>query len=63
MDLFHKADKIVMTSLFVLYNTNPMPLVICVPPPLKEPKQQGLDVEEKQHVFLQEGRKRGRKLW
>jgi hypothetical protein len=29
MDLLDKAKKITMTSLSILYNTNPMPLAIC----------------------------------
>jgi hypothetical protein len=29
MDLFDKVEEIVMTSLSILYNTNPMPLAIC----------------------------------
>jgi hypothetical protein len=36
MDLFNKAKEIAMISLFVLYNINPMPLVICVLPPSPE---------------------------
>jgi hypothetical protein len=29
MDLLDKVKKIAMTSLLILYNTNPMPLAIC----------------------------------
>lgn len=47
MDLFDKVEKIAMTSLLVLYNTNPVPLAICVLPPPGETKQQGLDAKEK----------------
>jgi hypothetical protein len=33
MDLLNNALENAMTSLFVLYNTNPVPLTICVQPP------------------------------
>jgi hypothetical protein len=46
MDLLDKAEKITMTSLSILYSTNPMPFIICVLPSLGETKQQGLDVKE-----------------
>jgi len=36
-----------MTSLSILYYKNPMPLVICAPPPPGKPKQQALDAKEK----------------
>jgi hypothetical protein len=39
MDLLNKAKEIAMMNQLVLYNTNPMPLVICVPPPLGEHEQ------------------------
>jgi hypothetical protein len=32
MDLLNKVEEIAMTNLLVLYNTNPMPLVICALP-------------------------------
>ncbi len=32
MDLFGKAKEIAVISLLILYNINPMPLVICGPP-------------------------------
>jgi hypothetical protein len=35
-----------MTSLLVLYNTNPVPLIICVSPSPANAKQQRLGVEE-----------------
>jgi len=46
MDLLDKVEEIPMTSLLVLYNTNPVPLVICSPPPFANVEQQGLGVEE-----------------
>ncbi len=39
MDLLDKAKKIAMTRLLVLYNTNLVPIVIYVSPPLGEPEQ------------------------
>jgi len=33
MDLFGNVVENAMTSLSVLYNTNPVPLMICVQPP------------------------------
>jgi hypothetical protein len=46
MDLLNKAEEIIMTSLLVLYNTNPMPLAICSLPSPTNPKQQGSNVKE-----------------
>ncbi len=39
MDLLDKAEKIAMTRLTILYNTNPMPIAIYVSPPLGELEQ------------------------
>jgi hypothetical protein len=39
MDLLNKVKKIAMTRLSVLYNTNLVPIVIYVSPPLGEPEQ------------------------
>jgi hypothetical protein len=38
MDLLDKVEEIAMTSVFVLYNRNPMPLAICASPPLVDPR-------------------------
>jgi hypothetical protein len=45
MDLLDKVEEIVMTILLVLYNINPMPLVICALPLPTNVEQQGLGVE------------------
>jgi hypothetical protein len=47
MDLLNKVEEITMTNLSILYNTNLVPLVICVLPPLGELEQQGSNVEKK----------------
>ncbi len=47
MDLFNKIEDIIMMSLSILFNTNPMPLLIYTPLPLKEPEQQRSNVKEK----------------
>jgi hypothetical protein len=47
MDLLDKAKKIAMTSLLILYNTNPMPLAICAPTLATNPKQQWSGTKEK----------------
>jgi hypothetical protein len=39
MHLFDKAEEIAMMSLSILYNTNPVPLAICAPPPLEDLEQ------------------------
>jgi len=39
MDFLDKVEEITMTSLLVWYNTNSMPLAICVPPPFANAKQ------------------------
>jgi len=39
MDLLNKAKEIAMTRLSVLYNTNLVPIVIYVLPPLGEPEK------------------------
>jgi hypothetical protein len=46
MDLLDKAKEITMMSLSILYNTNPMPLIIYASPPPKELEQQGPDVKD-----------------
>jgi hypothetical protein len=46
MDLLDKVKEIAMISLSILYNTNPMPLVISTLNLVVDPKQQGLGVEE-----------------
>jgi hypothetical protein len=54
-----------MTNLSILYNTNPMPLMICVPPHLGNLNNKGR-MHKKNYkkipLFLQEGRKRERKM-
>jgi hypothetical protein len=40
MDLLDKVKKIAMTSLLILYNTNPVPLAICVSIPVVDFEQQ-----------------------
>jgi hypothetical protein len=47
MDFIDKVKEIAMISLLVLYNTNLVPLVICVLPSLANAEQQGSNVEEK----------------
>jgi len=49
MALLDKAEEIVMISLLVLYNTNPVPLAICALPPPVDVEQQGSGVKEKLH--------------
>jgi len=64
MDLFNKAEEIAMTSLFVLYNTNIVPLVISALPLPTNPKQQGLDAEEEpqeEEIFIPTRRKKNMK--
>jgi hypothetical protein len=65
MDLLDKAKKIIMTSLLVLYSTNPVPLMICALAPLGELKQQRLDAKEElqeEHTFvLTRRKKKGKK--
>jgi hypothetical protein len=39
MDLFNKVEEIAMISLSILYNTNSLPLAICVLPLLANLKQ------------------------
>lgn len=46
MDLLDKVKEIAMISLSILYNTNPMPLIISTLNLVVDPKQQGLGVEE-----------------
>jgi hypothetical protein len=46
MDLLDKVLKIAMTSLLILYNTNPMPLAICAPTLVINPKQQWSSTKE-----------------
>jgi hypothetical protein len=41
MDLFDKVEEIAMISLSILYNTNPMPLVISTSNLVVDLKQQG----------------------
>jgi hypothetical protein len=41
INLFNKAKEITMTSLSILYNTNPMPLAICALPPPRKPNNKG----------------------
>jgi hypothetical protein len=40
MDLFDKAKNITMISLSILYNTNLVPLAICLPTLAIDPEQQ-----------------------
>jgi hypothetical protein len=47
MDLLNKAEEIAMTSLSILYNTNLVPLVICVLTLVVDLEQQRLGVEKK----------------
>jgi hypothetical protein len=47
MDLFNKIEDIIVMSLSILCNTNPMPLPIYTPLPLKEPKKQRPNAKEK----------------
>jgi len=46
MDLLDKVEEITMTSLSILYNTNPVPLAICVTTPFPNPEQQGSTIKE-----------------
>jgi hypothetical protein len=46
MDLLDKVQEIAMISLSILYNTNPVPLVISTSNLIIDPKQQGSGVEE-----------------
>jgi hypothetical protein len=46
MDLLDKAKEITMMNLSILYNTNPVPLTICVAPLLGKPEQQGFNPKE-----------------
>jgi hypothetical protein len=46
INLFNKVKKIIMMSLSILYNTNPVPLAICALPPPRKPKQQGPDAKK-----------------
>jgi hypothetical protein len=64
MDLFNKVEEIAMINLSVLYNTNPMPLAICVLPSLVDPEQQGLSVKEElqeEEISILTRRKKNRK--
>lgn len=64
MDLLDKVEEIAMTSLLVLYNTNPMPFAICVPFPPTNAKQQRLGGEEKlqeQEISVAARRKKTKK--
>jgi hypothetical protein len=47
MDLLNKGAKITMTSLSILYSTNPVPLVICALTLVVDPEQQRLGIEKK----------------
>ncbi len=49
MDLLDKAEEIVMISILVLYNTNPVPLTICALSPPTDVEQQVSSVKEKLH--------------
>jgi hypothetical protein len=65
MDLFNKAKEIAMTNPLILYNTNLVPLAICVSPPPREIEQQGLDAEkelqEEDTSVLARNKKKGKK--
>ncbi len=64
MDLLDKIEKIAMTSLLILYNTNLMPLVICVPTTATNLEQQGLATKEEQQevdTFVLARRKKNRR--
>jgi hypothetical protein len=46
LNLLNKVEEIAITSLLVMYNTNPMPHVICAPSSPANVKQQRLGVKE-----------------
>lgn len=48
MDLLDKVEEIAMTNLSILYNTNPVPLVIFIPTTAANLEQQRLTTEEEQ---------------
>jgi hypothetical protein len=64
MDLFNKVEEIAMTSLFVLYSTNIVPLVISALPLCTNPKQQGFNAKEEpqeEEIFIPTRRKKNMK--
>lgn len=61
MDFIDKVKEITMTSLLVLYNTNPVPLAICASPLFANAEQQGpsayKNYKNMKYSFLKDGRK------